>query len=559
MTQELTKMLETCDINDKLHHDKKQIISYLSLLEKIYDSQKKDKFDQERIYRLTKAINSIKDNSNIKVSEFKLKESSENKEDKPQNVINDICEDDDEDKETNEIDDLLCYIEKELKLSGIDVNNINSNSFLSTNVKSKNSDTKPDINIDDNKSSDKISNDKSNQCDKSDIIIADTNLKNQSRLSKLFVKLEMKLKTFIQENSINSSSTKKLISGKDSKDIKDTNNKMTSINENVGNNKKTLRRPSQLPDLANSFFSNKKKVEALLNRAKKQRRISMIEFNARHFPENKKIEYIENSANKNIMNIKAVPCTEQIIRPKRKRRQKNNKDDNNKRISDFCEMVFNKEKNKEINCLNIFEDLPEIKEDSKVNENEDNNINNINKENPIFFDDVNDTSIKITSTINKNKIPNNSNILDKISKLNIPLKTKKDESNRLSKYNNEPSEFKIVIKPIDENEISYPSSDKFEFSSSVYDDDSEDDSNSYDSYEEKKEKLNKSLENSINSKDEEKSCESSCNKSKTKNVKRPSNFNTFFRKSIFSPCYSPGENCENDLKNKIVEDSGKSD
>ena len=57
-----------------------------------------------------------------------------------------------------------------------------------------------------------------------------------------------------------------------------------------------------MPDLANSFFSNKKKVETMLSKAKKYKRKSMIEFNALHLlkpKKNKEELYFEDSNNKN--------------------------------------------------------------------------------------------------------------------------------------------------------------------------------------------------------------------------------------------------------------------
>ena len=538
MTEELTQMLEACDINDKLHHNKSKILSYLSILEKIYDNQIYDKSDQERIYRLNKAINSIKNYSNIKVSPFKLKESPPNKEQKSPE-INKINKE--KENENNEIDDLLCFIEKELKLSGIDTNDVND-SFLSTNVKSENSESKSDINNTD-KNSGIISD------NKSDIIISNTNQKNQKRLSKLFLKLEMKLKTFLQENSQNSS-TIKLISDKDKESI-------DKKSEDENKSKQTKKRPSKLPDLANSFFSNKKKVEALLNRAKKQRRKSMIEFNAKFLnKEKKKEEYIENSLDKNAKNKKIVPCTAQINRPKRKKKQKK---DENKRVSNFFDMIIEKDEDNENDDMNPFKVINEKinEEDSKVHE--DNMIN----ENPIFFDN-NDTSIKITSTINKNKIENDLPNKEKEPKQSILNKSKDEKDKIVSDNENNNSECKIVFNINSDNnkDIFFPSPDRYS-SSSQYDDEDDysddDDSSSYDSSEEASDNLNSSND----SKEDKKSKENNDKKksviclSKGKGVKRNSNFNNFFRNSIFSPWKDVVESREK--QDNLIEEFGKSD
>ena len=99
-------------------------------------------------------------------------------------------------------------------------------------------------------------------------------------------------------------------------------------------------------------------------------------------------------------------------------------------------------------------------------------------------------------------------------------------------------------------------------SDSQYDDDSDDDdSSSYDSDDEKN-VSNKDLNNSNSSKDskEESSQESNekknvINLSKGKCVKRNSNFNNFFRKSIFSPWKDIVDNKEH--QNNLIEDFSK--
>ena len=62
MLAQQAKVSESCEIKEKPHHfDKDKIISYLSLLEKLYEKGNKngDKFDQKRVFLINKALNSV--------------------------------------------------------------------------------------------------------------------------------------------------------------------------------------------------------------------------------------------------------------------------------------------------------------------------------------------------------------------------------------------------------------------------------------------------------------------------------------------------------------------
>ena len=263
MSDLATKMIESCETKEKPHNlDKNQIMSYLSLLEKIYNKENCDKFHQERIFRITKALNSIKKYSNFKVSPFRLSKSSIPKEE--QKVLNEtenntIKENEDEQKD---IEDIMCMIEKELKLNGIDTNNIENDSFISTNVKSQNSNSVPDT-------------------QSKDSPLQSTQNKNtQKRLSKLFLKIEMKLKTYLQSEQENDSKPK-LVSKEDQKCDNINNNELNNKSNVDKDNKINMsKRPSQLPELENSFFSNEKNVEMMIASAKKWKRKRKVELKA---------------------------------------------------------------------------------------------------------------------------------------------------------------------------------------------------------------------------------------------------------------------------------------
>ena len=85
--------------------DDKRIISYLRLLEEFYQ-QSQDKSNHERLFRINKAINSIKKYSNCKVSSFNFKPSEANNNESISEVPK---------KKIKDIGNILLFIEKELK------------------------------------------------------------------------------------------------------------------------------------------------------------------------------------------------------------------------------------------------------------------------------------------------------------------------------------------------------------------------------------------------------------------------------------------------------------
>ena len=385
MTEQSTKVIESCDIKEKPHHlDKGNIMSYLSFLEKIYQNQNCEKTHQKRILRINKALNSLKKYSDFYVSPFQLKKSSIPKDDKK---VNDECanmKEKEKKDEEKDIEKIICLIEKELKLNGIDANDINNNSFLSTNVKSENTDSTP--------------SDKNDNSDKKD---PDTKAqKTKKRLSKLFMKIEMKLKTYLQEEQDDSSKAK-LINDQDKINGDKNNGQGDKINESNNKKLKLSKRPSQLPELENSFFSDKKKVETMLLQAKKQKRKSMVALNAmflfKEKKDDKEVLYIEDSLNKNGKRKASVPCTALIHRPKKKKIKKNTDD---KFVSNFnFDKIDEKEEFKENEEVVPFAVIKE-----KKNEDEkDYPVRIMQSQTPLFINEIN-SSFKINSTINRNKI-----------------------------------------------------------------------------------------------------------------------------------------------------------
>ena len=184
-------------------HDNKHILSYLSLLEKFYE-QSQEKSHQERLFRINKAINSIKKYSKCKVSSFNFKSTkslhnNNQKLNMPKTNVEQGAPFGCIGGE-NSVEDILYLIGKELKLNGINEKDIN-NSLLSTSKKSLNSSENLEIyeNFEKKSSASTTTNviDKSN----TEEILPKTNL-NSKRLSKLFLKIELKLKTFLQENNM---------------------------------------------------------------------------------------------------------------------------------------------------------------------------------------------------------------------------------------------------------------------------------------------------------------------------------------------------------------------
>ena len=373
--------------------DSKHILSYLSFLEKIYEhEQSQDKSLQERLFRISKAINSIKKYYNCQVSSFnsKPKKTSENANSDSPKV----------DEQGNNINEVLNLIEKELKQNGINEGDIN-NSLLSTSKKSlNNSENEPNSKIDSNES-ENLQN------------FPKTKL-NQKRLSKLFLKIELKLKTFIQEDNM-----KKAL-------MEEEKIEQNTINEKEENKdkincfsigKKMERSPSKLPNVIDSFFSDKNRVNSILQNVKKQRRKSVIEFNNKlsQFSRDDKNEYIVDSANngskkyKNKKRKKIVPCSAQVVM-----RNKITKNSTSEKVSNFCDMIDEKEEEREylddINAFNNKIDEEEIKGNIAIKNNNNNDKNMINVQS--------DSSIKIVSSLNNRNIPlnyknnNNDNVIN---------------------------------------------------------------------------------------------------------------------------------------------------
>ena len=518
MSTQATKMIESCEIKEKPHNlDKNQIMSYLSLLEKVYDKENCDKFHQERIFRITKALNSIKKYSNFKVSPFRLNKSSTSKEEeKVQNECeNTIKEKKDEQKD---IEEIMNLIEKELKLNGIDTTDIANDSYISTNVKSENSNSVPNT----------------ESKDKTPTPTPTQNPNTQKRLSKLFLKIEMKLKTYLQEEQEEQENDSKAkLASKEEEKCNDNglNNKSNVENNNKKNMKK---RPSQLPELQNSFFSNKKKVEMMLARAKKWKRKSMVEFNALQFSKLKNsnelgVILVKDENNNYQIRNKALPCTALLKKPKKK---KNPKNTNDKIVSAFSYAKIDEQDE------DMIENEEEINFD-KINENpnEEEKINEEKMMNhlPNFIDDKNASSIKITSTINKNKFD--------VDEMN------RESKKEISLYESKPS-FYIIS---DHNICDYSQVDNSSSNSSDDDDDSSDSND-----EDEKEKENSASSNS-NDSEEKKEGEESKQKSKKSNnsnksvssSNQTSNFKYFYRHSIFSPFSNFQDNPER--HNEIIE------
>lgn len=402
------------ELNIKNFQDNRHILSYLTFLEKFYE-QSKDKSHQERIFRINKAINSIKKYSNCKVSSFNVKLS------KHLDTNSKISEQDNLPKESetnsNDIEDILLLIEKELKQNGINENDI-SNSSLSTSKKTINSSN--NMGTDEKLPSPPKFNENPENLPNSKFNL------NQKRLSKLFLKIELRLKTFLQENTINNALNN---ISKENSDNNNDNNK----NENMSLETKMEKSPSKLPNVIDCFFSNKKKVDSILSKVRKQRRKSVMDFKVKYknfSKEEKENEYIKNSdndKNSNKKRKKIMPCSAKV-----EIRDKIYKNPTSEKISNFCAMIDEKEEERD--------DFEEIIRFDKFAENGKDNIININNNN--FMKEAgininNDNPIKITSSLNnKNKfnfnnenndnINNNNdtdkdNILEDKKKLNIEI------------------------------------------------------------------------------------------------------------------------------------------
>ena len=378
MTEQTTMNIEAEEFKQKIPKDKKQILSYLTFLEKFYEKSK-DNSHQERLFRINKAINSINKYSNCKVSSFNVKPSKTNSKTDEKEFI--IPKKNSED--SNEIEDILKIIEKELKQNGINEKDI-SNSLLSTSIKTINS--PKDVETNEKQSSLNVNNEE----------FPKTNF-NQKRLSKLFLKIELKLKTFLQENSGNDEL--KGDNGKENSNDNKNNDNIQSENKNISCEININKSPSKLPKVIDSFFSNKKKVDSILSKVRKQRRKSVMDFNVNYgnFPkEEKENVYVQNSEgdeNPNKKRKKIIACSAQV-----EIRNKIKKNPTSEKISNFCDMIDENEENKEdFEEIKAFDTITESNNENNNNNDESNTINNSININ-------NESSFKIVSSLNnKNK------------------------------------------------------------------------------------------------------------------------------------------------------------
>ena len=593
-------MSELNDISTEkksLFSNNMHILSYYSLLEKIYE-QSQDKSHQERIFRINKAINSIKKYSNCKVSSFNLKQNKKtttNKEKEKENEkenqknfppIYELPEEKD-----NNLEDILLLIEKELKENGINEKDIN-NSFLSTSKKSLNSSEKKETL---EKISPDNSNTNSNKLNNTTVENLSKTI-NKRRLSKLFLKIELKLKTFLQENNMK----KELI-----KEEKENNNINEEKNEKEINifdytfGTKTTKSPSKLPNIIDSFFSDKNKVNSILQKVKKQRRKSVMDFNTkfRQFSKDQKeIEYINDSDDKeknSKKRKKIMPCSAQVVM--RNKITKNNTEN----VSNFCDMIDEKEEERDdMEDINSFDNVKEEKEyDEKINIL-NNNIKILNEKSSIINIEK-DSSIKISSSLNNkdkfhfNEDKNNNNNINKsnnstninvyvescnnnncfyISKTSVFNDENEHEDSKDNSFNNND-----YSKSLLDDEIFMKSSEKKEMSKSRGEskesgescsDKSENNSNNDD----ERYKILKIMNNSENRNYEEVIEEenekgvsnfgkNNLNESNLKNtlqreISRASNINGFYLNSILSPL-KYDDFCNKVNKNNVIEDFSK--
>ena len=530
MIDQQQKSNEACEFGEKpLYLKRDKIISYLSLLEKLYEKENKDsdKTDQKRLFLINKALNSVKKYSNLKVSPFKLGKLSVNKEEQKVQDNQDKCDlVVEKDNEESDINDIMCLIEKELKLNGIDVNDINDNSFMSTNLKSLNSDSSKGT-------ENKKSNDgNTKNVDSNPLSPDELKEKPKNRLSKLFLKIELKLKTYLQEEQEKEQKLKLILDKEKALKTGDKLNILKGLNKNFNisnndNNNKLSKKICKMPDLANSFFSNKKNVETMLSIAKKQKRKSMMEFNAFHLLKAKEDQgiymEIDNSKDKN---LKKRLATALLKRPKKEKMERNIGQD---MISNFCGKIEEIAENKE-----EYEDIvpfDEVENKNPPNKEDDIHRGSITNPTPIFIDN-NISSIKITSTINRNKL--------EINKLN------KEIDKKISFCQNDPvrstkiNEFfdhsflddDLLVKSSSEKEATTGSKSGDEENSNVSSKDSSKKEDSKSSSEDKKEDENNTSENDKN---------------------MATNFNYFYRNSLFSPLseHKEKKGLDNELCEKL--------
>lgn len=202
-----------------------KLIQYLETLENHCALDKSMNLYQERFHCIHKAINSIKQHSDCYVSDFlshyKPSSSPLNEEKKENIQTTSLTTTANNKIKEKEVDQILRFIESELYINKENKSNINSNNTSS----SANSDTP----IKDNKI-------------------------NNKRLSKVFLKIELKLKTHLEEQ--------KMI---DNNSLRGSNFSMHSKNSFYGINEmnRSIRkhRHSFLPQVMRNFFVDKENME----------------------------------------------------------------------------------------------------------------------------------------------------------------------------------------------------------------------------------------------------------------------------------------------------------
>ena len=505
------------DLNNRPTEEKtripenKHILNCLTLLENIYE-QCEGNSEQKRLFRINKAINSIKKYTNFTVSSFNLDPKKPSTEKEPEKCSINVSQNQkphQQDPKNDNIEDLLQLIEKELKESGISQNDIDNDSLFSTSKKSidSNSENKENLEKKD------ISNPNINES-----ILQKKNI-NKKRLSKLFLKIELKLKTFLQENNI-----KKEISENKENDIKKDN--LMSLEG------KLMKTPSKLPDIMDSFFSDKNKVNSILTKVKKQKRKSVIDF-ARKYGQLSKEEKGDDEEidyNQDSIGAKSFyrrrqkmpePNSEQVMmRYNEKKKEQSRNSIITGKVSNFCDMIDEKEEIEDLEGIKNFGDvireedpkekIPNINADN-TNETEGDKEKGKDGDSCSFNLFKECSPIKIVSSLNhnnnnKDNLMNSESSISNFSYINrksILLQDKKDDENT-SDYNyksnqNDQSQPKAEkpksIVPFIDDELFKKSSNKKELSSNK--DSSSENSNSNNSKSKENESINNEQLNMI--------------------------------------------------------------
>lgn len=189
--------------NESKDKREEKIISYLNTLEKHFTTEKNPNLYQERFHRINKALMSIKQHSNCYVSDFSIQEKE------TKNLEESISDEEmkaPQEEKDKEVDELLKYIEKELSISS-----------------------------------------KKEKGDPNSLTPVKEN-KDEKRLSKIFLKIELKLKTHLeQQEACKSNSTQ-------------------------GRRSLFNKRSSILPKLIKNFFEEKDKVKNQVTEQMNKRR-----------------------------------------------------------------------------------------------------------------------------------------------------------------------------------------------------------------------------------------------------------------------------------------------